>query len=133
MRSSAVLEGERISAPDGTGREPVSNKIVCGFSSHGAFGLQGTNRGNYDTWKGCHSQLFVEAKGEQESSTETELFRVDGAISNILRSLYFMQEQGVNTTHAMVYQTTRVQYYWSKMAKFPASNVLSTSKQSISS
>ena len=42
-----------------------------------------------------------------KSSTETELVGVDDAMSNILWSLYFMQEQGYGTTHAMIYQDNK--------------------------
>eukprot|EP00804_Cyclotella_cryptica_P026975 CCRYP_021075-RB/>CCRYP_021075-RB protein AED:0.60 eAED:0.34 QI:0/-1/0/1/-1/0/1/0/236 len=39
-----------------------------------------------------------------KSSTETKLVGVNDAISNILQSLYFLQEQGCGTTHAIIYQ-----------------------------
>ena len=42
-----------------------------------------------------------------KSSTETELVGVDDAISNILWSLYFLQEQGCGTTHAIIYQDNK--------------------------
>eukprot|EP00804_Cyclotella_cryptica_P019804 CCRYP_009701-RB/>CCRYP_009701-RB protein AED:0.44 eAED:0.02 QI:0/-1/0/1/-1/0/1/0/320 len=42
-----------------------------------------------------------------KSSTETELVGVDDAISNILWSLYFLQEQGCRTTHAIIYQDNK--------------------------
>jgi hypothetical protein len=42
-----------------------------------------------------------------KSSTETELIGVDDAISNILWSLYFLQEQGCGTTHAVIYQDNK--------------------------
>lgn len=44
-----------------------------------------------------------EQKVNTKSSTETELVGVDDVISNILWSLYFMQEQGYGTTDAVVY------------------------------
>eukprot|EP00804_Cyclotella_cryptica_P027598 CCRYP_007504-RA/>CCRYP_007504-RA protein AED:0.36 eAED:0.36 QI:0/-1/0/1/-1/1/1/0/149 len=42
-----------------------------------------------------------------KSSTETELVGVDDAISNILWSLYFLQEQGCGMMHAIVYQDNK--------------------------
>ena len=42
-----------------------------------------------------------------KSSTETELVGVNDAISNILWSLYFMQEQGCRTTHTIIYQDNK--------------------------
>jgi hypothetical protein len=41
------------------------------------------------------------------SSTESEIVGVDDALSSILWSLYFLQEQGYGTTHALVYQDNK--------------------------
>jgi hypothetical protein len=41
------------------------------------------------------------------SSTESELVGVDDAMPSILWSLYFIQEQGFGTTHALVYQDNK--------------------------
>eukprot|EP00804_Cyclotella_cryptica_P002489 CCRYP_018085-RG/>CCRYP_018085-RG protein AED:0.29 eAED:0.29 QI:0/-1/0/1/-1/1/1/0/626 len=46
-------------------------------------------------------------KVNTKSSTETELVGVDDAISNILWSLYFLQEQGCGTQHAIIYQDNK--------------------------
>eukprot|EP00804_Cyclotella_cryptica_P030535 CCRYP_020167-RA/>CCRYP_020167-RA protein AED:0.47 eAED:0.47 QI:0/-1/0/1/-1/0/1/0/307 len=46
-------------------------------------------------------------KVNTKSSTETELVGVDDAISNILWSLYFLQEQGCGTEHAIIYQDNK--------------------------
>jgi hypothetical protein len=46
-------------------------------------------------------------KCNTKSSTETELVGVDDAISNILWSLYFLQEQGCGTEHAIIYQDNK--------------------------
>eukprot|EP00804_Cyclotella_cryptica_P017642 CCRYP_006765-RA/>CCRYP_006765-RA protein AED:0.44 eAED:0.44 QI:0/0/0/1/0/0/3/0/237 len=53
-----------------------------------------------------------------KSLTETELVGVDDVISNILLSLYFLQEQGCGTTHAIIYQTTRAQSSSNQMENF---------------
>ena len=41
------------------------------------------------------------------SSTETELVGVDDAMPTILWCLYFIQEQGYNMTHAIIYQDNK--------------------------
>ena len=46
----------------------------------------------------------MEQKLITKSSSETELMGVDDAISNILWSLYFPQEQGCDTTHDVICQ-----------------------------
>ena len=47
-------------------------------------------------------------KVNTKSSTETELVGVDDdTISNILWSLYFLQEQGCGTMHAIIYQDSK--------------------------
>eukprot|EP00804_Cyclotella_cryptica_P012544 CCRYP_019916-RA/>CCRYP_019916-RA protein AED:0.26 eAED:0.26 QI:0/-1/0/1/-1/0/1/0/260 len=46
-------------------------------------------------------------KVNTKSSTEMELVGVDDAISNILWSLYFLQEQGCGTKHAIIYQDNK--------------------------
>ena len=48
--------------------------------------------------------LLVETEDQHEKLNRMELVGVGGAISNILWSLYFMQEQGCRTTHAILYQ-----------------------------
>eukprot|EP00804_Cyclotella_cryptica_P030969 CCRYP_013562-RB/>CCRYP_013562-RB protein AED:0.42 eAED:0.03 QI:0/-1/0/1/-1/0/1/0/310 len=46
-------------------------------------------------------------KVNTKSSTETEMVGVDDAISNILWSLYFLQEQGCGTKHVIIYQDNK--------------------------
>eukprot|EP00804_Cyclotella_cryptica_P028413 CCRYP_014199-RC/>CCRYP_014199-RC protein AED:0.39 eAED:0.39 QI:0/-1/0/1/-1/1/1/0/426 len=46
-------------------------------------------------------------KVNTKSSTKTELVGVDDAISNILWSLYFLQEQGCWTGHAIIYHDNK--------------------------
>jgi hypothetical protein len=43
-------------------------------------------------------------KVNTRSSTETELVGVDDAMPSILWSLYFLQAQGFDTSHALIYQ-----------------------------
>ncbi len=57
--------------------------------------------------KGAVLSYSWKQKINTKSSTETELVGVDDTISNILWSLYFMQEQGCGTTHAIIYQDNK--------------------------
>eukprot|EP00804_Cyclotella_cryptica_P017574 CCRYP_006738-RC/>CCRYP_006738-RC protein AED:0.40 eAED:0.33 QI:0/-1/0/1/-1/1/1/0/582 len=57
--------------------------------------------------KGAILSYSWKQKLNTKSSTETELVGVDDAISNILWSLYFLQEQGCGTTHAIIYQDNK--------------------------
>ena len=66
-----------------------------------------------------------------KSSTETELVGVDNAITNILWTLYFLQEQGCGTTHAVNTRTTRALYFLSQTANSQAASEQNTSKQDI--
>ena len=57
--------------------------------------------------KGAILSYSWKQKINTKSSTETELVGVDDAVSNILWSLYFLQEQGCGTTHAIIYQDNK--------------------------
>jgi hypothetical protein len=78
------------------GRHPASDAMVRRRHPHGSLGLQGRQVAVLSySWK---QKIYT------KSFTETELIGVDNAISNILWSLYFMQEQGCGTIHAIIYQ-----------------------------
>jgi hypothetical protein len=57
--------------------------------------------------KGAVMSSSRKQKINTRSSTESEVFGVDDAMPSILWSLYFLQEQGYGTTHAVVYQDNK--------------------------
>ena len=57
--------------------------------------------------KGAILSYSWKQKLNTKSSTKTKLVGVDDSISNILWSLYFLQEQGCGTTHAIIYQDNK--------------------------
>ena len=46
-------------------------------------------------------------KGNTKSLTKTELVGVDDAMPTVLWRLYFIQEQGYNISHALIYQDNK--------------------------
>ena len=57
--------------------------------------------------KGAVISCSWKQKLNTKSSTETELVGVDDAMQKVLWSLYFIQEQGYNMTHALIYQDNK--------------------------
>jgi hypothetical protein len=57
--------------------------------------------------KGAAICFSKKQKINTKSSTETELVGVDDAMPSILWSLYFIQEQGYDMTHALIYQDNK--------------------------
>eukprot|EP00804_Cyclotella_cryptica_P010505 CCRYP_012304-RA/>CCRYP_012304-RA protein AED:0.45 eAED:0.45 QI:0/0/0/1/0/0/2/0/80 len=67
--------------------------MVSQRSTLGALGLKRTDRINQDNGP--------------RSLTETELMGVNDSISNILSSIYFLQEQGCGTVHIIIDQDNK--------------------------
>ena len=57
--------------------------------------------------KGAAISFSRKQKVNTQSSTETELVGVDDAMPSILWSLYFLQAQGFDTSHALIYQDNK--------------------------
>ena len=57
--------------------------------------------------KGASICFSRKQKINTKSSTETELVGVDDAMPTVLWSLYFIQEQGYDMTHALIYQDNK--------------------------
>ena len=57
--------------------------------------------------EGAVISMSKKQKINTRSSTETELVGVDDAMPTVLWSLYFIQEQGYNMTHALIYQDNK--------------------------
>ena len=57
--------------------------------------------------KGAVISCSWKQKLNTKSSTETELVGVDDAMQKVLWSLYFIQEQGYDMTHALIYQDNK--------------------------
>ena len=57
--------------------------------------------------KGAVISFSRKQKINTKSSTETELVGVDDAMSEVLWSLYFIQEQGYDMTHAEIFQDNK--------------------------
>jgi hypothetical protein len=63
------------------------------------------------------------------SSTESEVVGVDDVMPSVLWSLYFLQEQGYGTAHAVIYQDNKSAiFYWRPMVSGPVVSVQNTSK-----
>lgn len=60
-------------------------------------------------------------KGNSKSSTESEIIGVDDAIGTVLWSLYFLQEQGYETSHAVIYQDNKSAILLETNGKFSSS------------
>jgi hypothetical protein len=57
--------------------------------------------------KGAVMSLSRKQKINTRSSTKSEVVGVDDAMPSVLWSLYFLQEQGYGTTHAVIYQDNK--------------------------
>eukprot|EP00804_Cyclotella_cryptica_P023105 CCRYP_000347-RE/>CCRYP_000347-RE protein AED:0.29 eAED:0.21 QI:0/-1/0/1/-1/0/1/0/371 len=68
---------------------------------------KGQTRAAMTMGRGAVLSYSWKQKVNTKSSTEMELVGVDDAISNILWSLYFLQEQGCGTKHAIIYQDNK--------------------------
>jgi hypothetical protein len=60
-------------------------------------------------------------KGNSKSSTESEIIGVDDAIGTVLWSLYFLQEHGYKTSHAVIYQDNKSAILLETNGKFSSS------------
>ncbi|KAL7479248.1 hypothetical protein ACHAW6_004986 [Cyclotella cf. meneghiniana] len=57
--------------------------------------------------KGAAASCSRKQKVDTQRSTEMELMGVCNATPSILRSLYFLQEQWYDTSHALIYQDNK--------------------------
>ena len=71
--------------------------------------------------RGATISFSRKQKINTRSSTESELVGVDDAMPQVLWSLYFLQEQGHGTTHAVVYQDNKSAILLETNGKFSSS------------
>jgi hypothetical protein len=91
-------------------------------SSHGVHAdCKGHTGAGMTLGRGAVISSSRKQKINTKSSTESELVGVDDAMPSILWSLYFLQEQGFDTTHALVYQDNRSAILLETNGKFSSS------------
>lgn len=71
--------------------------------------------------KGAAISFSWKHKGNTKCSTESEIVGVDDAIGTVLWSLYFLQEQGYKTMHAVIYQDNKSAILLGANGKFSSS------------
>ena len=77
-------------------------------ASHGVHGdCRGQTGDGMQLGQGAIISFSRKQKVNTKSSTESELVGVNDAMPDILWSLYFLQEQGFETSHAVVYQDNK--------------------------
>ena len=85
----------------------TSSKWVIDASHAVHWDCKGQTGAGMTLGKGAAVCFSRKQKGNTKSSTETELVGVDDAMPSVLWSLYFIQAQGYEMTHAEIYQDNK--------------------------